>query len=245
MTKTRGCRTSCAQEIIVEPQESIVSLAGGQSTSREITLSNTTDKSVTIEANLQNLVYQSGDENVAGLIVWTTIEPSRVVIPSNSQVAIHYRIDIPEGITGPHWAVIVFREIIQTVDGEEAYRQLVSTCMIGQEDPTNLVCGALITGIGLTQVSETEQYFVVQVLKTGTGFNKYTGEIAIVSQSRGLLDPVAVLPIPEFGVLPLQTGQIFILYNDEFLPDIYQIVVTVFLGEDLAVSGIWAFKKRE
>ena len=231
-----------AQDIVVEPSEVILSLAGGESASGKITISNNTSKKVLLQTLLEDLVNKPGDENIWGLTRWTTIEPSRVQIPPNGEVSISYRINIPEGVEGPHWTRIGFIIITQGAGRDEIYRFLAPNCLIGQEDPNNLVHGAMLIGIDLRQISENEKFFILQVDKTGTGFNKYTGEITIISQSRGEID---VLPVPEFGALPLQSRQVVVPYDGKLLPDIYQIMVKVFLDEKLTISGVFAFKKRE
>ncbi len=233
-----------AQEIVVEPYEIFLSLAGGESASGQIAISNTTDKAMTIVFVLEDLVRRPGDENIWGLTRWITLEPSnppRIQVPPNGKSFINYKVEIPEGVEGPHWARLRFILVTQ-VNREEVYRPLPMTCLIGQVDPNNLVHGALLTEMGFQETAENGIFFMLHVQKTGTGFNKYTGEITIISQSRGQID---VLPVPEFGVLPLQQGQVVIPWDGELPPDIYQIAAKVFLDEELAISGIWTFKKRE
>jgi len=227
-----------AQEIVVEPYEVFLSLAGGESASEQVTISNNTDKAMTIVFVLEDLVRRPGDENIWGLTRWITLEPSdppRIQIPPNGKSFINYKVEIPEGVEGPHWARLRFILVTQ-VNREEVYRPLPMTCLIGQVDPNNLAHGVLLTGIGLRQISENEKFFVLPVVNTGTSFNKYTGEITIISESRGQID---VLSVPEFGVLPLQVGQAIVPYNGELLPDAYQIVVK------LTISGVFFFTKTE
>ena len=210
--------------------------------SGQITVSNNTDQEIVIEVILEDMVYQLGDEDIWGLSRWITINPSRIRIPIDGQAVIGYRADIPDGVEGPHWAYLRFIEITQTIGGEDVYRLLNPICFIGQVDPKNLVHGALLVGIGLVENQDGETFFRIQVEKKGTDFNNYSGEIVVESQSRGQFD---ILPIPEFGILPLHSGQVLVPYNGKLLPDIYQVVVKIFLDHKLTISGVWAFRQRE
>jgi len=233
-----------AQDIVIEPQEVLLSLTGGESASGQIAISNNTDKAMTIVFVPEDLVRRPGDENIWGMTRWMTLEPSdppRIQIPPNGKAFINYKVDIPEGVEGPHWARLRFILVTQ-VNRKEVYRPLPMTCLIRQVDPNNLVHGALLTDIGLQETPENGIFFVLYVQKTGTGFNKYTGEITIISQSRGQID---ALPVPEFGVLPLQPGQVVVPWDGELPPDIYKIVGKVFLDEELIALGSFTFKKRE
>jgi len=230
--------TCIAQDIVIEPQEVLLSLTGGESASEQVTISNNTDKAMTIVFVLEDLVRRPGDENIWGMTRWITLEPSdppRIQIPPNGKAFVNYKVEIPEGVEGPHWARLRFILVTQE-NRKEVYRPLPMTCLIRQVDPNNLAHGALLTGIGLRQISENEKFFVLQVVNTGTSFNKYTGEITIISESRGQID---VLPVPEFGVFPLQPGQVVVAWDGELLPDAYQIVVK------LTISGVFFFTKTE
>jgi len=239
-----GSLLCIAQEITVEPEEIFFSLADGGACG-QITISNNTDKEITIQILLEDMVSQSGDENTWRFSQWTKIEPSRIQISPSDKELIDYRIDVPNGVEGPHWARLRFIEVAQTVSGEDVYKSLTPICFIGQVDPNNLVHGALLGRPNLLENQENQKFFILPIQKLGTDFNRYTGEITIISPSRGIDDPVGVIVIPEFLVLPFTIGELSVLCDINLLPGIYQAVVEIFLDNELKISTIWPFWPRE
>jgi hypothetical protein len=229
-----------AQDITVEPEEILFSLADG-AVSGQITIFNNTDKKITIQILLEDMVFQSGDENTWRFSQWTTIEPSETQISPNDRGSINYRIDVPIGVEGPHWARLRFIEIAQTVEGEDVYRSLAPICFMGQVDQNNLVHGALLGRPNLLENQENQKFFILPVQKLGTDFNRYTGKITIISPSHGMDDPVGVIMIPEFLVLPFSIGELSVLCDIELSPGIYQAVVEISLDNELKISTIWPF----
>lgn len=230
-----------AQEITVEPEEILFSLADGV-VSGQITISNNTDKEITIQVLLEDMIPQAGDENTWRFSQWTTIEPSSVQISANDRAFINYTIDVPTNVEGPHWARLRFIEVTQTIGGEDVYRSLAPICFIGQVDQNNLVHGALLGRPSILENQENQKFFILPVQKLGTDFNRYTGEITIISQSRGQIDIIA---IPEFLVLPFSIGELSVLCDSDLLPGIYQAVVKIFLDNELTISTVWPFWLRE
>jgi len=231
-----------AQEITIEPQNLVITLASGESASGEIIITNNSDKKIEIDVFRQNWLNERGNENVWGLARWTIIEPSSFTIPAGSQKGIRYSVNIPNDAGGPHWVGLHFAKVSRTTDGETVFKT-VALASIKQIDPNNLVHGALLINFGFAE-REGERFIWIQVQKMGTDFNSYNGEIEIREIiPRGGYGIIGIFPVRKFEILPLHSDRILVPYNVEFFPGVdYQAIVKIHLDNELTIIAIWTFR---
>jgi len=226
------------QEVTVAPQETIISVSAGEEVSGEIVITNHTDKELKINIIVEDWANEANGQNLWGLSDWVIIEPSEMLIPVGGQASIIYLVVIPEGIKGPHWAGLRLMKVTETVDGDIVSRAVAVTS-IKQADPNILVHGAFISGLGFL-TTEDGSLFILQIEKTGTDFNLYSGSIKIqrILPTR-IAEVIEVLDIPEVGILPFHLGEILeVPYNQELSPGVYQAIIEIQIGDGLKISGV-------
>jgi len=220
----------------------------GQNGSKALTISNTGQQTVDVniqlvdwwrtpEGDLQILSQGTRERSCAD---WLFYSPTTMQLEPAEERQLSVEIEVPEGVSGDHWAMLLITEEASQADEEQqGATQIVVNYAIKiiQRDPGTEKKEATISGIELTQ--RNPMALSITYKNTGPTHLKTTGTVDI-RNIQG--ETVREYEISEFPALPGEKHIVEVASSEESEPlspgTYYAIAVMDFGGDNLVQGGL-------
>lgn len=234
----------------VAPLSMKLEASSGENASAILNIRNTGEEEIDInvqivdwwrtpEGNLQFMTPGSRDRSCAD---WLIYSPTSLTIQPRERERVSIELEVPEGVGGDHWAMLLVTENPKAVDEEE---QEVSTRVtvnyavkILQKDPSNNQKTAKITNIEPLSVKPLK--LAVTYKNTGPTHLRTTGRVEIRNLQG---ETVRTYQIDQFPTLPGEKHLLDIGGSDNNYENLepgtyYAIVIMDFGGDHLIQGGL-------
>jgi hypothetical protein len=168
----------------------------------------------------------------------------RLAAGSGKSQEVHFTVSIPAGESGPHWAMLLVREVGQSTNNTQTNgnQQQVGVQLdlqigvqIRQVDPTLAINSGRITQVDVLAAEQNKPMRVVTEFEnTGTIFQKPSGEVRIIDSSGKI---VTRIPIESFRTLPGGKRRLEVPLTQNLTVGDYLALVVIDFGGDFLLAG--------
>ncbi|MBI1729400.1 hypothetical protein HY229_01835 [Candidatus Acetothermia bacterium] len=195
------------------------------------------------EGGVQILPPNSQPHSLANFIAFSPASFTLAAGSGKSQ-EVRFTVSIPAGVSGPHWAALLVREVGQSASNNQtaSNQQQVGVQLdlqigvqIRQVDPTLAINTARITQVDILPPDHDKPMRVVTEFEnTGTIFQKPSGEVRIIDSSGKI---VARIPIDSFRMLPGGKRRLEVPLTQNLAAGDYLALVVIDFGGDFLLAG--------
>jgi hypothetical protein len=203
-----------------------ISLAPGESVTKEIYLENPSGKAMTLVVNMNDFMNSKANKNV-GNDQWLTLKEKEVTIPRKSKKLLKLQITAPKGMTGEVSAKIGFMEK-PTAESTVHTRMLVFVYLISLNGST---IGAEMNSFDAVWNKDKSLGFKIGIKNSGNIHIRPKGSLEVYDAANKI---IKVLKLPE--IMPLFEDQEGFLMNEESIKSIpdgtYPMKLSITFGYD-------------
>jgi len=232
-----------------------ISLAPGNSTSASFVITNGNAEATEIEIEIvdferdingavQILPPNSIEES---LVDYISVASDRITLDpgEGSTERIQFSINLPENEAGPHWALMLVREVIPDDDsgggpGAVGEVGLQFGIQIRQEDPTSLDNDGRILDVDVQFPEDDNPLQVIADYENvGTTFQHASGELRIVDNAGNIVVQIEIAP---FRTLPGRTRRLVVDVLESLPAGEYLALAIIDFDADFLLAGQARFR---
>ena len=231
-------------------------VAPGESQTGTFTVVNRGEEPIDVEVALRDftraldggLRLLDPETHARSLAPYLSYAPTELTLGAGESRPVSYRVELPEGASGPHWSMLMVRERSERNDdpNDEDERQAGGVLsfsfgvQLRQVDPSHRVLEGRLTNTEVVPPQDGAPRQVVTTFEnTGTAFPLVSGEIRIIDADGR---EVTTVEVSRFRVFPNLERQVTTPIDADLSAGTFLALVVLDFGGDYKVGGQTRFR---